>query len=118
MPDEGTGQPRVTTSLFRSQGPPYLSVGLEVALNEFGQRPEVMLQGYEGYGLAGILVGVVRAADPVTGARPLGVTRDRDDDEPFWEGRLNGRPTSSQRTRLADYATRNLLVAPVVEAGA
>jgi hypothetical protein len=76
-----------------------------------------MLRGHEGHGLAAVLVAVIRAADPVTGSRPLGVTRDREEDEPLWEGRLNGKPTQSQRTRLANYATQNLLVAPVAGEG-
>lgn len=59
---------RVTTSLFRSHGPPYLSVGLQVVLDEVGEPPDVMLQGYEGHGLAAILVGVIRAPD--LAARP------------------------------------------------
>ena len=88
-------------------------MGLEVLLQELGLAPEVMLEGYEGHGLAAILIGVIREPNPAANTRQLGVTRDRDEDAPLYHGHLTGRPPRSILTRLADYATADLVIAPV-----
>jgi hypothetical protein len=108
---DATGDRTVSTAAFNSRGGP-LSVGLEVLLRELRHEPLVMLQGYPTHGLAGLTAARVRQPDPEHPEKRLGVTKDRDPDEPPWHGSITGKITDSLGKKLAAGASEGIVVWP------
>ncbi len=105
------GARAVSTGLFRSSGGS-LSVGLEVLLDELGHEPSIMLSSYPEHGLTQISCGLARQPDPASPQKRLGVTKERDHEEPPWHGSLTGKITKSLSSKLAEASTKSVLQWP------
>lgn len=104
VPTDDGGR-RITSQAFQDSGS-YMSVALGVLLEEQGIEPAVVVEGFDGFGLAQLGVDFVRGLG-------LGVTVEVDEanTEP-WHGGVHGKKTGAIRTSLAGHAL--LVIEPVV----
>ena len=94
--DDGSGGRRISSQAFQDH-PAYMSVAIGLALTELEQPTDVVLDGFDGYGLARLEVSFLRRD------LHLGVTREPTEVEP-WHGGVWGRKSSGIRNKLANAA--------------